>query len=90
MEKENKGSPLEISEEKVMGHIDKVRRQGLGRYRLFVQDPKFNFSLHSSRKKEFRINLSLKFLLCFECEFIFYCKKSDHIPPPSFIKISKT
>lgn len=51
MERENKGSLLEISKERVLGHLDKARRQGLGRYRLFAQDPKFNFSLHSSRKK---------------------------------------
>lgn len=49
--RKNKGTLLEITKEKVLGHLDEARRQALGRYGLFTQDPKFNFSLYSSRRK---------------------------------------
>lgn len=52
MEKEDKRALLEIAKEKVLDHLDKARRQGLRRHRLFAQDPKIYFcKLHNSRKR---------------------------------------
>ena len=52
MEKEDKRALLEIAKEKVLDHLDKARRQGLRRHRVFAQDRKIYFcKLHNSRKK---------------------------------------
>ena len=42
---------LGIAKEKVLGHLEKTKRQGLRRPRVFAQDSKFNLQLNSSRKK---------------------------------------
>lgn len=59
MEKEDKRALLEIAKQEVLDHLDKARRQGLRRHRLFAQDPK----VAQQQKKEVRINLPLGFLL---------------------------
>lgn len=40
MEKEDNRVFLEIAKEKVFGHLDKAKRQGLRRHRVFAQDSK--------------------------------------------------